>query len=68
MYDAVHLFSKALTDLDRSQEIDVEGVDCAGTQTWKHGNSLVNYMKLVRKEEGRRKKQDVYGTVVQRAM
>ena len=50
MYDAVHLFSKALTDLDRSQEIDVEGVDCAGTQTWKHGNSLVNYMKLVSEE------------------
>lgn len=46
-FDAVHLFARALTDLDRSQNVAIEGLSCSGTQTWQHGNSLVNYMKLV---------------------
>ena len=47
IYDAVHLFARALNDLDHSQEIDTHPLSCDGTQTWQHGNSLVNYMKLV---------------------
>ncbi len=37
----------ALHDLDHSQLIDTRPLSCEGTETWQHGNSLVNYMKLV---------------------
>ena len=47
-YDAVHLFARALHDLDHSQEINTRPLSCDGSDTWQHGNSLVNYMKLVR--------------------
>ena len=47
IYDAVHLYAQALHDLDRSQEINTKPLSCDGTETWQHGNSLVNYMKLV---------------------
>ncbi|XP_071747530.1 glutamate receptor ionotropic, kainate 2 isoform X1 [Lepeophtheirus salmonis] len=47
MYDAVHLFAQALQDLDRSRSIDTKSISCNGVETWQHGSSLVNYMKLV---------------------
>merc|ERR550532_3389913 len=47
IYDAVHLYAQALHDLDRSQEINTKPLSCDGSETWQHGNSLVNYMKLV---------------------
>ncbi|XP_055852888.1 glutamate receptor ionotropic, kainate 2 [Episyrphus balteatus] len=47
MYDAVHLFSKALHDLDTSQQIDIQPISCDGQNTWQHGFSLINYMKIV---------------------
>ena len=47
IYDAVHLFAQALHDLDHSQEINTSPLSCDGSETWQHGNSLVNYMKLV---------------------
>ena len=47
MYDAVQMFAKALTDLDRSQDVQTSSIDCGGRETWQHGNSLVNYMKMV---------------------
>ena len=47
VYDAVQMFAKALTDLDRSQEVETTSIDCGGRETWQHGNSLVNYMKMV---------------------
>ncbi|XP_023339114.1 glutamate receptor ionotropic, kainate 2 [Eurytemora carolleeae] len=47
MYDAVHLFAKALDELDQSQVITTKPLSCHGMETWQHGNSLVNYMKLV---------------------
>jgi len=47
IYDAVHLFAQALNDLDHSQEINTKPLSCDGSETWQHGNSLVNYMKLV---------------------
>ena len=49
MYDAVQVFAKALTDLDRSQDVQPVSIDCTGRETWQHGNSLVNYMKMVSK-------------------
>ena len=47
MYDAVHLFARALDDLDRSREVDITPLYCEGPETWSHGSSLINYMKLV---------------------
>lgn len=50
MYDAVHLFAKALHDLDTSQQIDIHPLSCDGQDTWPHGYSLINYMKIVSKK------------------
>ena len=47
MYDAVQMFARALTDLDRSQDVQTTSIDCGGRETWQHGNSFVNYMKMV---------------------
>ncbi|GLV43976.1 Kainate-type ionotropic glutamate receptor subunit 1D [Carabus blaptoides fortunei] len=47
MYDAVHLFAKALHDLDTSQQIDIKPLSCDNVDTWPHGYSLINYMKIV---------------------
>lgn len=47
LYDAVHLFAKALHDLDTSQQIDIQPLSCDGQDTWPHGYSLINYMKIV---------------------
>ncbi|XP_024216292.1 glutamate receptor ionotropic, kainate 2 isoform X2 [Halyomorpha halys] len=47
MYDAVHLFAKALHDLDSSQRIDIKPLSCDAADTWLHGYSLINYMKIV---------------------
>ena len=42
------LFAKALTDLDRSQEVTSKVLDCDDVvNIWPYGNSLVNYMKMV---------------------
>lgn len=51
MYDAVHLFAKALHDLDTSQQIDIQPLSCDGEDTWPHGYSLINYMKIVSRLE-----------------
>ncbi|KAI5699759.1 hypothetical protein M8J75_008315 [Diaphorina citri] len=47
MYDAVYLFAKALHDLDSSQRIDIKPLSCDAVDTWPHGYSLINYMKIV---------------------
>ncbi|KAK9880188.1 hypothetical protein WA026_010060 [Henosepilachna vigintioctopunctata] len=47
IYDAVHLFAKALHDLDTSQKIDIKPMSCDDSDTWPHGYSLINYMKIV---------------------
>lgn len=43
----MHLFAKALHDLDTSQQIDIQPLSCDGQDTWPHGYSLINYMKIV---------------------
>ena len=47
MYDAALLFATALSELDRSQEIETAVLSCDSEQSGEHGNSLINYMKLV---------------------
>lgn len=48
MYDAVYLFAKALHDLDTTQQIDINPINCnSTTNTFSHGFSLINYMKVV---------------------
>ncbi|KAK6631711.1 hypothetical protein RUM43_013775 [Polyplax serrata] len=48
MYDAVHLFAKAVHGIEGSKKkISVGSLRCDGIDTWSHGYSLVNYIKLV---------------------
>ena len=47
IYDSVLLVAKALHEADRSQMVNVKFVNCVGVDSWSHGQSLVNYMKLV---------------------
>jgi len=47
MYDAVHLFTEALHALDSSQRIDIKPLSCDNVDTWPHGYSLINYMRVV---------------------
>ena len=49
MYDSALLFATALSELDRSQDVETTVLSCDSEQTWQHGNSLINYMKLVRR-------------------
>ena len=51
MYDSALLFATALSELDRSQDIETTALNCDSEQTWQHGNSLINYMKLVSSTE-----------------
>ena len=52
MYDAALLFATALGELDRSQDIETAVLSCDSELTWQHGNSLINYMKLVSQGRG----------------
>ena len=47
MYDAVKLFVLAIGALDNSTTVTISQLRCEGEQAWEHGNSLINYMKLV---------------------
>ena len=47
IYDAVHLFAKALDGVSQVQEIQTTPLQCSKTKTWTHGNSIINYMKMV---------------------
>ncbi|RXG61714.1 Glutamate receptor ionotropic, kainate 2 [Armadillidium vulgare] len=47
MYDAVHLFMTAIQALDNSTDVQISPLVCDGEDAWIHGNSLINYMKLV---------------------
>ena len=48
MYDAVHVFARGLDDLSRAQDIEVAPLSCNRRNGWEYGNSLLNYMKMVR--------------------
>lgn len=45
IYDAVHLFAKALSELTVAQHFETVPLSCNKKQTWQYGNSLLNYMK-----------------------
>ena len=47
IYDSVTTFALALDQLDKGQRVEQKTLDCYGEEAWPHGNSLVNYMKLV---------------------
>merc|ERR1719481_658132 len=47
IYDSVTAFAIALHDLSSSQQIRQRPLDCSGESSWAHGNSLINYMKMV---------------------
>ncbi|XP_071521274.1 glutamate receptor ionotropic, kainate 2-like isoform X2 [Panulirus ornatus] len=48
MYDAVKLFVLAIQALDNSTDVQMTSLMCEGEEAWVHGNSLINYMKLVK--------------------
>ena len=48
IYDSVLLLAKALHELDRSVDVSVPSLSCEGTETWKGGHSLIDFMKRVR--------------------
>ena len=47
LHDAVLVLAAALAALDQAQVVHTRPLSCAGSNTWHHGNSLLNYMKLV---------------------
>ena len=47
IYDSVNAFALALNELKSVQQVRQKPLDCSGTVAWAHGNSLVNYMKMV---------------------
>ena len=47
MYDAVHLFARALDKLDSEDKVVVSPSYCEGDSKWAHGKSLVYSMQKV---------------------
>ena len=47
IYDSVHAFAIALHELSSVQQVRQRPLDCSGRNSWPHGNSLINYMKMV---------------------
>ncbi|XP_041354754.1 glutamate receptor ionotropic, kainate 2-like isoform X2 [Gigantopelta aegis] len=45
-YDAVHLFARALHELSQTQDVTTSVLSCEKSQSWAHGNSLLNFMKI----------------------
>ncbi|KAK7085548.1 hypothetical protein SK128_021964, partial [Halocaridina rubra] len=48
MYDAVKLFVMAIQALDNSTDVQMTSLVCEGEDAWIHGNSLINFMKMVK--------------------
>ncbi|XP_076751091.1 glutamate receptor ionotropic, kainate 2 isoform X2 [Xylocopa sonorina] len=46
MYDAVQLFARAFKRLKDAIKGDMKQLPCNGTQSWEHGYSLSNFMRL----------------------
>lgn len=47
IYDSVNAFAIALHELSAVQQVRQRPLDCSGRNSWPHGNSLINYMKMV---------------------
>lgn len=50
LFDAVYAVVSAVQELNRSQEIGVKPLSCGSAQIWQHGTSLMNYLRMVRKD------------------
>ena len=50
IYDSVNAFAMALNELSSVQDVYQTNLDCLGQDTWIHGNSLMNYMKVAQLE------------------
>lgn len=51
LFDAVYGVVSAVQELNRSQEIGVKPLSCGSSQIWQHGTSLMNYLRMVSKDE-----------------
>ncbi|XP_054620049.1 glutamate receptor ionotropic, kainate 5-like isoform X7 [Dunckerocampus dactyliophorus] len=47
MFDAVHVVTSAVRELNRSQEMGVKPLGCGSPVIWQHGTSLMNYLRMV---------------------
>ena len=47
IYDAVKLFSLGLQELDQSQSIEINPINCESEDAWSHGSSVLNYMRPI---------------------
>ncbi|KAL7026717.1 hypothetical protein ACKWTF_005135 [Chironomus riparius] len=45
-HDAVRLFAAAVRELDATEEIETEKIDCKHPQQWEHGKRIAEYMRL----------------------
>ncbi|XP_037081492.1 LOW QUALITY PROTEIN: glutamate receptor ionotropic, kainate 2-like [Pollicipes pollicipes] len=50
LYDAVHVLAAAVRDLSTPLDLSVTPLDCAGEFMWAHGDSLINYMRMVKQD------------------
>ncbi|KAL8173651.1 UNVERIFIED_CONTAM: Glutamate receptor ionotropic, kainate 4 [Gekko kuhli] len=50
LFDAAYAVVSAVQELNRSQEIGVKPLSCGSAQIWQHGTSLMNYLRMVRKD------------------
>lgn len=50
MIDAVSLFTHALSELEMTHDFEIKPLDCASTDNWVRGLSVINFMKTVRKQ------------------
>ncbi|XP_064627054.1 glutamate receptor ionotropic, kainate 2-like isoform X3 [Lineus longissimus] len=46
IYDAVHLFAKALNNLTHAVTVEPRSLSCSLKDSWEQGSSLFNYMKM----------------------
>ncbi|CAL1527179.1 unnamed protein product [Lymnaea stagnalis] len=49
-YDAYEVFAQALHSYSFGQEVSTVNLPCDKLHTWRHGNSLLNYMKSMKTE------------------
>ena len=47
MYDAVYMYARALAGVSKANQISTESLNCNKRESWKKGDSLLNYMKAV---------------------
>jgi len=47
MNDAVHLFAHGVAAMGEVNISTVEPLDCTTDESWAHGSTLINYMKMV---------------------